>query len=71
MITYNISRTLLQSAFTITPGKGSPTVTALDDASSCAVSALILKKESAVKMDELEGVGAKDILLFDIANSRM
>ncbi len=71
MISYNISRSLLQSAIQITPGKRSPTVTGLEDAEFCAVSSLIKKSDAASKMDELEKIGATDILLFRIANSRM
>ncbi|GMI27560.1 hypothetical protein TeGR_g9953 [Tetraparma gracilis] len=71
MISYNIPRNLLSQAAAITPGKSSPTVTGLEDANYCSVSSLIAKKDSAKKMDELEKVGATDILLFAIANSRM
>ena len=71
MISYNVRRADLPKSVTITPGKSSPTVTGLEDAEWCSVSALIKKNESATKMDELEKVGATDILLFAIANSRM
>jgi ATP phosphoribosyltransferase len=36
-----------------------------------AVSALVSTKESSLIMDRLEKVGATDILLFSITNSRM
>jgi ATP phosphoribosyltransferase len=36
-----------------------------------AVSALVKKKEASIIMDKLEAVGATDILLFAINNSRM
>lgn len=71
MITYNISRTLLSQAITLTPGKNSPTVTDLNNKDFCSVSSLVLKKEVAMKMDELTKIGATDILIFAIANSRM
>lgn len=71
MISYNISSDLLHAAIQITPGKRSPTVTGLDDPNFKAVSSLILKKEAADKMDELHDIGATDILLFSISNSRM
>lgn len=71
MISYNVSRALLSEAVAITPGKRSPTITGLEDSEFCSVSSLILKSESAAKMDELEKVGCTDILLFSIANSRM
>jgi ATP phosphoribosyltransferase len=71
MISFNVARRLLNDAIKITPGKSSPTVTGLENSDFCSVSALILKSESATKMDELEVVGATDILLFSLANSRM
>ncbi|GMI04999.1 hypothetical protein TrLO_g2859 [Triparma laevis f. longispina] len=71
MITYNISKSLLGKASAITPGKTSPTVTPLETEGMCAVSALINKSSSAQKMDELMAIGATDILLFAISNSRM
>ncbi len=36
-----------------------------------AVSALVLQKDSSNIMDKLEQIGATDILLFAINNSRM
>lgn len=36
-----------------------------------AVSALVKAKDSSNIMDQLEAVGATDILLFSITNSRM
>lgn len=36
-----------------------------------AVSALVLQKDSSKIMDDLERIGATDILLFAINNSRM
>ena len=71
MISYNIPRSLLPEASKITPGKTSPTVTNLEEEGMCAVSSLIVKGESATKMDQLMEVGATDILLFSISNSRM
>merc|ERR1719386_474164 len=71
MISYNASRKELAKLLEITPGKNSPTITGLDANDFCAVQALVLKKESAQKMDDLKKAGATDILLFAIANSRM
>ena len=71
MITYNVTRALMDKCIKITPGKKSPTVTKLEDGESVAVSALVQKGESAKKMDDLKEAGATDILLFDISNSRM
>jgi ATP phosphoribosyltransferase len=71
MIMYNISNELMEKAISITPGKRSPTVTSLDDNQSKAVSSLVLKKEASAKMDELHDVGATDILVLNLMNSRM
>jgi ATP phosphoribosyltransferase len=71
MIMYNISNELLPLAVKITPGKRSPTITPLDDGVSKAVSSLVLKSEVSGKMDELHDLGATDILVFELANSRM
>lgn len=71
MIQYNVSRELLHLAVKITPGKRSPTVTVLEDGIAVAVSALVLASQSSLIMDQLEGIGATDILLFSISNSRM
>eukprot|EP00529_Nitzschia_sp_RCC80_P030300 CAMPEP_0113493568 /NCGR_PEP_ID=MMETSP0014_2-20120614/28658_1 /TAXON_ID=2857 /ORGANISM="Nitzschia sp." /LENGTH=295 /DNA_ID=CAMNT_0000387433 /DNA_START=111 /DNA_END=998 /DNA_ORIENTATION=+ /assembly_acc=CAM_ASM_000159 len=71
MIVYNVSTDILQDAIKITPGKRSPTVTNLDCGNVKAVSALVLKKEVSNKMDELHDIGATDILVLDLQNSRM
>eukprot|EP00816_Leptocylindrus_hargravesii_P002508 CAMPEP_0196805926 /NCGR_PEP_ID=MMETSP1362-20130617/5780_1 /TAXON_ID=163516 /ORGANISM="Leptocylindrus danicus, Strain CCMP1856" /LENGTH=298 /DNA_ID=CAMNT_0042179137 /DNA_START=55 /DNA_END=951 /DNA_ORIENTATION=- len=70
MITYNVSNELLESAMKITPGKRSPTVTNLVDGNFKSVSSLVKKGEVVTKMDELSELGATDILVFDIGNSR-
>eukprot|EP00529_Nitzschia_sp_RCC80_P030453 CAMPEP_0113452676 /NCGR_PEP_ID=MMETSP0014_2-20120614/6968_1 /TAXON_ID=2857 /ORGANISM="Nitzschia sp." /LENGTH=295 /DNA_ID=CAMNT_0000344053 /DNA_START=51 /DNA_END=938 /DNA_ORIENTATION=+ /assembly_acc=CAM_ASM_000159 len=71
MIVYNVSNDILQDAIKITPGKRSPTVTNLDCGNVKAVSALVLKKEVSNKMDDLHDIGATDILVLDLQNSRM
>eukprot|EP01040_Poterioochromonas_malhamensis_P008068 gene8068-8722_t len=71
MIQYNVSRDCLTEAVKITPGKRAPTISALDGGDAVAVSALVKSKDSSNIMDQLEAVGATDILLFSIANSRM
>ncbi|VEU33484.1 unnamed protein product [Pseudo-nitzschia multistriata] len=71
MVMYNISNELMQDAIKITPGKKSPTITSLECGTTKAVSALILKKEVSDKMDALHDVGATDILVLDLKNSRM
>ncbi|EEC50534.1 predicted protein [Phaeodactylum tricornutum CCAP 1055/1] len=71
MLVYNVSNELVERAVAITPGKRSPTITALDDGNSKAVSSLVLAKEVNQKMDALHDIGATDILVLDISNSRM
>ena len=67
---YNVPRDLIHEATKITPGKRAPTIATLDDKDWVAVSVMIVKKEIAEVMDRLEAVGAADILVLDIANSR-
>ena len=67
---YNIKRASLADATRISPGKRAPTITSLDEEGWCAVSIMVEKKRIAVVMDELTEVGAQDILVLDIKNSR-
>lgn len=67
---YNIPRSEMPVACKVTPGKRAPTVTALEEENWVAVSAMVEKKRIATVMDELSMVGATDILVLNIANSR-
>lgn len=71
MIQYNVERSKLPLALEITPGKRSPTIASLDDENWVSASSLILKKEASTIMDKLQQVGATDILLFALTNTRM
>eukprot|EP00546_Thalassionema_frauenfeldii_P011606 CAMPEP_0178927034 /NCGR_PEP_ID=MMETSP0786-20121207/18917_1 /TAXON_ID=186022 /ORGANISM="Thalassionema frauenfeldii, Strain CCMP 1798" /LENGTH=314 /DNA_ID=CAMNT_0020602329 /DNA_START=112 /DNA_END=1059 /DNA_ORIENTATION=- len=71
LVMYNVSLDKLERACAITPGKRSPTVTALDDPQFKAVSALVAKTELSETMDELHDIGATHILVFDVHNSLM
>lgn len=71
MIVYNVENALLDEAIKITPGKRSPTITSLECGTVKSVSSLVLKKEVSSKMDALQAVGATDILVLAISNSRM
>lgn len=71
MVVYNVSNALLSAAVSITPGKRSPTITSLDDGESKSVSALVPKKNVNNIMDQLHDLGATDILVMNLANSRM
>ncbi|KAI9772321.1 MAG: ATP phosphoribosyltransferase (ATP-PRTase) (ATP-PRT) [Geoglossum simile] len=67
---YNIPRSLLEKATALTPGKRAPTINALEEPDWVAVSSMVSKVDIAVVMDKLEHVGATDILVLGIANSR-
>jgi ATP phosphoribosyltransferase len=67
---YNVPRSVLKQATDITPGKRAPTITALDESDWVAVSSMVEKKIIATVMDELTAVGATDILVLEIANTR-
>ena len=67
---YNIERSHLAQATQITPGKRAATVTTLDADGWVAVSSMVEKKKIALVMDDLTRVGAQDILVLDIHNTR-
>ncbi|RDW68547.1 ATP phosphoribosyltransferase-like protein [Coleophoma crateriformis] len=67
---YNVERTKLPQATKITPGKRAPTINALEEEGWVAVSSMVEKKRIAIVMDELTEVGATDILVLDIVNTR-
>lgn len=67
---YNIERNSLAAATMIAPGKRAPTVIPLDEEGWTAVSVMVKKKKIAPIMDELTRVGATDILVLGIANTR-
>ncbi|GAP86178.1 putative ATP phosphoribosyltransferase [Rosellinia necatrix] len=67
---YNIRRDILTEASRVAPGKRAPTVTSLDEEGWVAVSVMVEKKSIAPIMDELGKIGAQDILVLDIKNSR-
>ncbi|KAK9770633.1 putative ATP phosphoribosyltransferase [Seiridium cardinale] len=67
---YNIQRGSLSTATKIAPGKRAPTITTLDEDGWVAVSVMVEKKKIALVMDELTKVGATDILVLQIANTR-
>lgn len=67
---YNVPRAKLPQAAKVTPGKRAPTVTALEEPDWVAISSMVEKKNIANVMDELTAIGATDILVLEIANSR-
>ncbi|KAG0200915.1 ATP phosphoribosyltransferase (ATP-PRTase) (ATP-PRT) [Mortierella sp. GBA30] len=70
-INYNVERKHLKEASTITPGRQAPTVSPLENPEWVAVSSMVLKNNVAQTMDDLEAIGARDILLFAIQNCRV
>lgn len=68
---YNILRSKLSSATLITPGRRAPTISPLEDGNWAAVSSMIEKNKVAAIMDELEKIGAEDILVFNLDNCRV
>ena len=71
LLEYNISRANLAAAEEIAPGFNSPTVTALEDETMCAVRVMVRRKDVSHVMDQLEQVGASAILESQIANCRL
>ena len=71
MISYNVHNDILDDAIKITPGKKSPNITQLLDSDYKAVTALVEKKSVPLKMDQLQDLGATDILTFQLSNTRM
>lgn len=71
MISYNISKERLEEALKITPGRESPSISDLFDSNWVSVSSLILSKGSSQVMDDLQKVGARSILIFNMNNTRM
>lgn len=67
---YNIPRDLLQRVSKITPGRRAPTVNPLEENNWVAVHVMVKRKEMAVVMDQLSEIGARDILITKIDNSR-
>ncbi|RKF57891.1 ATP phosphoribosyltransferase [Erysiphe neolycopersici] len=67
---YNIARTNLKAALKITPGKRAATISPLEDEDWVAVNAMVEKKIIASSMDRLCEIGAEDIFVIKIQNSR-
>ena len=70
MVTYNCNADILEAVCKITPGKRAPTITQLTDGGH-AVSGLVKKSDIVKVMDDLHKAGARDILVFELSNSRM
>ena len=68
---YNILRSKLPSATSVTPGRRAPTVSPLEEGDWVAVSSMVEKNKIATIMDELMRAGAEDILVFNLDNCRV
>lgn len=70
LCTYNIERAKLGEACKITPGKRAPTINSLEEEGWVAVQVMVERKDIAIVMDQLTAVGAEDILVMKLENSR-
>jgi ATP phosphoribosyltransferase len=70
LCTYNIPRAKLDQVKSITPGKRAPTITSLEEEDWVAVNVMVENKKIADTMDELEQLGAEDILVTKLENTR-
>jgi ATP phosphoribosyltransferase len=68
---YNVRRATLSAATAVTPGRRAPTISPLEDPEWVAVSAMVDRSGMADTMDQLVSVGAEDILIFNLDNSRV
>ena len=71
LMQYNVPRSKLPEAVKITPGKKSPSILPLEKEDWVAVSVMVSKKEVANIIDQLDAVGATDILVFSLTNCRV
>jgi ATP phosphoribosyltransferase len=68
---YNVLRSKLSNATAITPGRRAPTIAPLETPGWVAVSSMVERSKMADVMDELVSVGAEDIMIFNLDNSRV
>jgi len=68
---YNVRRQSLSAATAITPGRRAPTIAPLEDPEWRAVSSMVERSKVADVMDQLVSVGAEDIMIFNLDNSRV
>jgi ATP phosphoribosyltransferase len=71
MLAYDVRADLLDQATGLTPGIESPTVSPLHREGWVAVQAMVQRKDVHRIMDELYDLGARAILVTDIANCRL
>jgi ATP phosphoribosyltransferase len=71
LLEYNVPRARLGEAEKITPGFHSPTVSALEDPTWCAVRVMVKRHEVIEIMERLELLGASAVLETQIKNCRL
>ncbi len=71
MLAYDVRADLLETATAVTPGIESPTVSPLHREGWVAVQAMVQRADVHRVMDELYEIGARAILVTDIANCRL
>ncbi|GAA0575520.1 ATP phosphoribosyltransferase [Paractinoplanes ferrugineus] len=71
MLAYDVPADLLENATALTPGIESPTVSPLRREGWVAVEAMVKRSDVHRTMDELYELGARAILVTDIANCRL
>jgi len=71
MLAYDVRADLLENATALTPGIESPTVSPLHREGWVAVQAMVRRADVHRVMDELYELGARAILVTDIANCRL
>jgi ATP phosphoribosyltransferase len=71
MLAYDVRADLLEMATSLTPGIESPTVSPLHREGWVAVQAMVRRAEVHRTMDDLYEIGARAILVTDIANCRL
>ena len=71
LMDYDVRAELVDAAVRLTPGFESPTVSPLHERGWVAVRAMVLRKDTNRVMDELWELGARGILVTDIAACRL
>lgn len=71
LLDYDIQKSFLENACTLTPGLESPTISPLAKEDWVAVRAMVPRKDTNRVMDELWAIGARGILVTDIHACRL
>jgi ATP phosphoribosyltransferase len=71
LLDYDIEKSALDKACSLTPGLESPTISPLAKDGWVAVRAMVPRKETNRVMDELWAIGARGILVTDIHACRL